>query len=502
MKYLKLFKDHDNDYVPYINSDNCILPNLSYCKNQNETHLNKFDYSKCYLTFTARESGTISFNIWKSMGTNMITSISYSTDNGETWTTTQNQDNKEEHLAINVNVNAGDEILWKGVATQTGYNDEDDYGDYVGSFFSSDCEFDAKGNVMSLLYGDNFKNQTTIEEDGTFCCLFYDYDEEKTCSIVNTKDLVLPATTLTKNCYNSMFHGCTSLTTAPELPATILASFCYYGMFSSCTSLTKAPELSTTTLANGCYSRMFSGCTLTTAPELPATTLFDYCYEYMFFDCTSLTTPPELPATTLALCCYSNMFLDCTSLTTAPELPATILAYYCYAYMFAGCTSLTTPPELPATTLANYCYKYMFSGCTSLSTVPELPATTLIIDCYGSMFSGCTSLTTAPELPATTLADYCYFSMFSGCTSLTSAPELPATTLAYNCYNGMFDGCTSLNYIKAMFTTTPGSSYTQYWVSSVASSGTFVKNSAATWNLMGVNGVPNGWTVQTANVYD
>ena len=63
MKYFKLFKDHNNDYVPYINSENCILPNVSYCKNQNEIHINKFDYSRCYLTFTALESGTISFNI-------------------------------------------------------------------------------------------------------------------------------------------------------------------------------------------------------------------------------------------------------------------------------------------------------------------------------------------------------------------------------------------------------------------------------------------------------
>jgi hypothetical protein len=62
----------------------------------------------------------------------------------------------------------------------------------------------------------------------------------------------------------------------------------------------------------------------------------------------------------------------------------------------------------------------------------------------------------------------------------------------------MFNGCTSLNYIKAMFTTTPSTSCTNYWVNNVASSGTFVKNSAATWNVEGVNGIPTGWTVETA----
>jgi hypothetical protein len=39
----------------------------------------------------------------------------------------------------------------------------------------------------------------------------------------------------------------------------------------------------------------------------------------------------------------------------------------------------------------------------------------------------------------------------------------------------------------------------QTWVKGVASSGTFVKNSAATWDVTGVNGIPSGWTVETAD---
>jgi hypothetical protein len=88
--------------------------------------------------------------------------------------------------------------------------------------------------------------------------------------------------------------------------------------------------------------------------------------------------------------------------------------------------------------------------------------------------------------------------MFYGCTSLTTAPVLSATILINGCYNYMFNGCSNLNYIKAMFTTTPTTSYTNKWVSGVAASGTFVKNSAATWTTTGTNGIPTGWTVQTA----
>ena len=94
----------------------------------------------------------------------------------------------------------------------------------------------------------------------------------------------------------------------------------------------------------------------------------------------------------------------------------------------------------------------------------------------------------------------CYQQMFYECTSLKTAPILPATTLVSNCYNSMFWGCTILNYIKAMFTTAPSTSYMFYWVRDVPSSGTFVKNSAATWtNSFGVSAIPTGWTVQTAS---
>ena len=197
---------------------------------------------------------------------------------------------------------------------------------------------------------------------------------------------------------------------------------------------------------------------------------------------------------------FYRLFYSHTNLLLAENLilPATTLASGCYIGMFSGCTGLTSAPELPATTLANWCYQQMFNGCTSLETAPQLPATTLANTCYSNMFNGCTGLTTAPELPATTLASSCYQSMFNGCTSLTTAPSvLPATTLVYRCYNYMFNGCTKLNYIKAMFTTAPGEDYTYAWVEGVASTGTFVKYSAATWDVTGINGIPTGWTVVT-----
>jgi hypothetical protein len=119
---------------------------------------------------------------------------------------------------------------------------------------------------------------------------------------------------------------------------------------------------------------------------------------------------------------------------------------------------------------------------------------------FCKLFIGATNIVDASKLilPATTSIG-CYESMFEDCSSLVNAPFLPATTLTGDCYRRSFDGCSKLNYIKAMFTTTPSTDYTRYWVRGVSSSGTFIKNSAATWDVTGVNGIPEGWTVETAD---
>ena len=476
-KYLHLFETksaHDTVY----NGEGYIEPWVGYITADTTVTYNKpHDYSKDYFTVEALEDGNVYFKYLSFATTEDQRYIEYSKDNGETWVRTTNVDGEE--VITTIPLLTGEKALVRGNNDTFGaYNEDED--EFFNSFFYSDIEFNVYGNIMSLIHSDEFIGETSVVEN-MFKNLFFDswgdYDGDSVdCMVVNAKDLILPATTLSQSCYEYMFQGCTSLTTAPDLPAT--------------------------TLANHCYQQMFSGCTsLTTAPDLPATTLANYCYLQMFYGCTSLTAAPELPATTMSFQCYFGMFTGCTSLTTAPVLPATTLADSCYTGMFRGCTSLTTAPELPATTMSIQCYYGMFNGCTSLTTAPSvLPATTLADYCYTGMFDGCTSLTTAPSvLPATTLSNFCYNSMFYGCTSLTTAPELPATTLVNTCYSYMFNGCTSLNYIKAMFTTTPSTSYTGNWVTGVASSGTFVKNSAASWNVTGANGIPTGWTVQTAS---
>ena len=40
MKYVKKFETHDPDYLNYMSSTDKVLPNLSYCEDLSDVHLN------------------------------------------------------------------------------------------------------------------------------------------------------------------------------------------------------------------------------------------------------------------------------------------------------------------------------------------------------------------------------------------------------------------------------------------------------------------------------
>ena len=392
--------------------------------------------------------------------TNVTPTLEYSTDK-KTWNTITFDWTSGEHTTELPILNTGDKVYFR--------NDTHLFSNSNSKYisFSSSVSSNVGGDIRTLSNYLDVDNETK-PQTGMFRYLFYNNK-----NIVDASNLRLSYTTIEEYCYNSMFKGCTSLTSAPtELPATTLKMYC--------------------------YSNMFSGCTkLNTALELPATTLDLGCYNSMFYGCASLTSAPALPATTLKMYCYNSMFYGCTKLTTAPELPATTLKQYCYSSMFRGCTKLTSAPELPVRVVAVSCCSSMFYGCTSLTTAPtELPATTLANSCYSSMFKGCNKLTTAPELPATTLVKYCYSSMFNGCSSLVNAPELSATTLASNCYESIFERCSKLKSVTIYATKTATNAFND-WLDSVPSGGTIYNNGFIQLPTNSISGIPSGWTEVT-----
>ena len=107
---------------------------------------------------------------------------------------------------------------------------------------------------------------------------------------------------------SSMFSGCSSLTSIPEIDTTNATNMDY--MFRNCKSLTSIPEIDTTNVTD-MYSS-FSGCSsLTSIPAINTTNVTRM--EHLFDACSSLTSIPEIDTTNVtAIDC---MIRYCSSLT-------------------------------------------------------------------------------------------------------------------------------------------------------------------------------------------
>ena len=143
------------------------------------------------------------------------------------------------------------------------------YGSSKGVKINSSANFNASGNIMSLLYGDDYKDKVALPSGSsyTFIKLFYNITH-----LINAENLILPAIMLTEQCYRYMFDECSSLTTAPELPATTLINGCYERMFERCSKLNSITMLATDISAPACLRAWVSGVsstgTFTKSPEM------------------------------------------------------------------------------------------------------------------------------------------------------------------------------------------------------------------------------------------
>lgn len=180
------------------------------------------------------------------------------------WGDTQNGNNTIEYKKNNENwvsisstiynmihVQAGDKLQFRNDADGP-YTDYDNYGytffDYGdGEEYPDGVRYNLKGNIMSLINSTNFSSLITLTSSNMFANLF-----QGCTGLTDASNLVLPATTLTNNCYNGMFSYCSNLTTSPVLPAIILVEGCYSTMFVLCEKLNYIKCLATDISATNC----------------------------------------------------------------------------------------------------------------------------------------------------------------------------------------------------------------------------------------------------------
>ena len=132
------------------------------------------DYSKDYLTFEALEDGTFTLNIGSSVinDDGPIRSVSYSIDNGKTWNTIDSIPKYVTTSITTPNVKSGDTVLWKGEAGAYA-NNVTNNAINLASYFSSTGNFNVKGNIMSLLYNDDYIDKTLFPSDGYYGPVFF-----------------------------------------------------------------------------------------------------------------------------------------------------------------------------------------------------------------------------------------------------------------------------------------------------------------------------------------
>lgn len=296
---------------------------MQYTQLSRRSASDKIDWEKQYLTFIPIEDAVFSWAERAVSG-----HLEYSINGGQTWVTIADGESTP-------TITTGSKIMWRGNLVPQLYSSTNVGG--IGTF-SATGNYKAHGNIMSLLFYDNYYgSKLNSSLRCTFISLF-----ENDSHILEAP--ILPATVLYSRSYHKMFYNCSNLVTAPDLPATTLSDSCYVSMFTMCSALTKAPEL-------------------------PATDLQNYCYSYMFQGCTSLIYAPELPATEgLRVQCYENMFRGCTSLVVAPILRAAKINTYSYLNMFKGCTSLSYIKCLATDISAKDCTSHWLSDVASTGT--------------------------------------------------------------------------------------------------------------------------------------
>ena len=252
-KYLKLFENH-TQYEEYITGETAVLPNVSHCINEVEVHYNPIvPFSKQYFTLEFLTSGTISWNVNLE---EICKTISYSLDNGQTWT----EITSVIRNPIEIEVEIGDKMLLKGENEFYGVAGERDNSNY----FRGSATFNAYGNILSLFYGDDFADydyfpEVESEYYGQCFGLFWK------SNLVSAKNIIFPQdeTNMNDYTYYKIFIGST-ITEIPNDP--ILLKRAESG-FEGCNNLTSVIfgdniEIIGESAFNGC-----SGLTSVTIPS-------------------------------------------------------------------------------------------------------------------------------------------------------------------------------------------------------------------------------------------
>ena len=343
-----------------------------------------------------------------------------------TWTDLTSGDNY-------INVNSGEKVYLRSIGQSNSA--------FSITNINTDFYYKVSGNILSLVYGDDFDGQEYIDRRGST-------PQYQSLTLYGGYNLFKNSTTLlyANNLYISSY---------------VLQHY----------QLNQDDPVSTYAVTPFDFSSFFEGCTSLILPPI----LWVLDRNNLPYNVTDV------------ICCgsYNSMFKNCNSLLRAPYIPT------------GFCTWIATGFG----SSYNQVYKYsnMFENCTSITSANDLNEGKFDGDGYqrmlyaSEMFKGCTSLMVAPKLPKIKSSYLTFNGMFKGCTSLTTVPDIDVEIIGTIGLREMFSGCSNLNYVKCLATEINQAGM-ENWLYGVSPTGTFVKDANTTWPS-GDSGIPSGWTV-------
>ena len=171
--------------------------------------------------------------------------FSYSTDNGQTWSSFSLTTGQTKTIAT---LASGDTLMMYGTNTTLGksYN--------AGHYFRGSADYEVSGEISSLVNGSDLTDTeigSAATRNFTFAQLF-----SGDTHLVSAENLKISSTALPQSCFNSTFRSCTKLVKAPELPSTILGKEAYSSMFEGCIGLAYPPsQLYFTSIQSDSFNR-------------------------------------------------------------------------------------------------------------------------------------------------------------------------------------------------------------------------------------------------------
>lgn len=166
----------------------------------------------CYFTYIALGDGTCRL---------ANSDYYYSNDLGVTW-------NHITSSSTLINVVKGDIVLFKGTIMPQAYAG-------IGGFKSS-VAYEVAGNIMSFLYGDNFRGQTAFPSNMQESSGFFEMFNNET-KLKSAKHLILTASTVPFQTYGNMFVNCSNLVAGPIIAAETVVDYGCMTMFDGCSNI-------------------------------------------------------------------------------------------------------------------------------------------------------------------------------------------------------------------------------------------------------------------------